>query len=163
VSSYARQHINSNMTKAKACGNYMLFQMARSEAQRDGYDEALLLDVNGHVAEGAVEHIFIVRGRTLITPPLTHLLDGITRDTIMILAQEMGFEVSEQLFSRDYVLTSDEAFFVGTGAEVTPLVELDHRKIGTGKRGPITEQIQKAYFDVVYGRSHPHPEWLTYV
>ena len=98
-----------------------------------------------------------------MTPPLANLLDGITRDTIIILAREMGFEVREQLFSRDYVLTSDEAFFVGTGAEVTPLVELDRRKIGTGKRGPITQQIQKAYFDAVYGRSSSHPEWLTYV
>ncbi|WP_414476477.1 branched-chain amino acid transaminase [Microvirga sp. M2] len=163
ISSYVRQHINSNMSKAKACGNYMLFQMARTEAQRDGYDEAILLDTNGHVAEGSVEHVFLVRGRTLVTPPLTHLLDGITRDTVIILARENGFEVREELFSRDYVLTSDEAFLVGTGAEVTPLVELDNRKIGDGKRGPITVEIQKAYFDTVYGRDTRHAEWLTYV
>lgn len=163
ISSYVRQHINSNMSKAKACGNYMLFQMARTEAQRDGYDEAILLDTNGHVAEGSVEHVFLVRGQTLVTPPLTHLLDGITRDTVIILAREMGFEVREELFSRDYVLTSDEAFLVGTGAEVTPLVELDNRKIGDGRRGPITAEIQKAYFDTVYGRDTRHAEWLTYV
>lgn len=163
VSTYTRHHINTNMSKAKACGNYMLFQMARSEAQRDGYDEALLLDANGQVAEGAVEHIFLVRGRTLVTPPLTHLLDGITRDTVIVLARENGLEVREDAFSRDYVLTSDEAFFAGTGAEVTPLVELDGRKIGSGKPGPVTREIQKIYFDTVYGRSGAHPEWLTYV
>ncbi len=163
TSSYVRQHINTNMSKAKACGNYMLFQMARTEAQRDGYDEALLLDSNGHVAEGSVEHIFIVRDGALITPPLGQLLDGITRRTIITLAQEAGYEVREELFSRDYVLTSDEAFFVGTGAEVTPVVELDNRKIGDGKRGPITRAMQQSYFDHVYGRAKTHPEWLTYV
>lgn len=163
TSSYIRQHINTNMSKAKACGNYMLFQMARTEAQRDGYDEALLLDANGYVAEGSVEHIFIVREGALITPPLGQLLDGITRRTIITLAREAGYEVREELFSRDYVLTSDEAFFVGTGAEVTPVVELDNRKIGDGKRGPITYALQKNYFDHVHGRAKTHPEWLTYV
>lgn len=163
VSTYNRHHINTNMAKAKACGNYMLFQMARTEAKRDGYDEALLLDTEGHVAEGSVEHIFLVRDGKLVTPPLTHLLEGITRDTVIILAREMGLEVREELFSRDHVLTSDEAFFVGTGAEVTPVVEVDRRKIGDGKRGPVTKRIQDAYFDLVYGRSNSHPEWLTYV
>lgn len=163
VSTYNRHHINTNMAKAKACGNYMLFQMARTEAKRDGYDEALLLDTEGHVAEGSVEHIFLVRDGKLVTPPLTHLLEGITRDTIIILAREMGLEVREELFSRDHVLTSDEAFFVGTGAEVTPVVEVDRREIGDGKRGPVTRRIQDAYFDLVYGRSSSHPEWLTYV
>ena len=163
VSPYNRHHINTNMAKAKACGNYMLFQMARTEAKRDGYDEALLLDTEGHVAEGSVEHIFLVRDGKLVTPPLTHLLEGITRDTVIILAREMGLEVREELFSRDHVLTSDEAFFVGTGAEVTPVVEVDRRKIGDGKRGPVTKRIQDAYFDLVYGRSNSHPEWLTYV
>lgn len=163
VSTYSRHHINTNMSKAKACGNYMLFQMARTEARRDGYDEALLLDANGHVAEGSVEHIFLVREGSLVTPPLTHLLAGITRETVIVLAHDMGLEVREELFSRDYVLTSDEAFFVGTGAEVTPLVELDRRRIGDGKRGPITKRVQDAYFDTVYGRSKSRPEWLTYV
>ncbi|MDN2564641.1 branched-chain amino acid transaminase [Aquibium sp. A9E412] len=163
VSTYARHHINTNMSKAKACGNYMLFQMARTEARRDGYDEALLLDSNGHVAEGSVEHIFLVRDGVLVTPPLTHLLEGITRDTVIVLARELGLEVREELFSRDHVLTSDEAFFAGTGAEVTPLVELDRRPIGSGKRGPVTKRIQDAYFDAVYGRSTGHPEWLTFV
>ena len=152
TSSFARHHINSSMTKAKACGNYMLFQMARTEAKRDGYDEALLLDTDGHVAEGSVEHIFLVRDGALVTPPLTHLLDGITRDAVITLARERNIEVREELFSRDYMLTADEAFFAGTGAEVTPVVELDRRKIGDGKRGPLTTQIQAAFFDAVYGR-----------
>jgi branched-chain amino acid aminotransferase len=163
TSSYTRHHINSNMSKAKACGNYLLFQMARTEAKRDGYDEALLLDSNGHVAEGSVEHIFLVRNDGLVTPPRTHLLDGITRDTVIILARERGLEVREELFSRDYVLTSDEAFLVGTGAEVTPIVELDNRRIGNGKRGPITTQLQQLYFAAVYGRDRRHQAWLTLV
>jgi branched-chain amino acid aminotransferase len=163
VSSYVRQHINTNMSKAKACGNYMLFQMARTEARRDGYDEAILLDSNGHVAEGSVEHIFLVRDGALVTPPLTHLLEGITRDAVIRLARERHIEVREELFSRDYMLTSDEAFFAGTGAEVTPLVEVDNRKIGDGRRGPLTTVIQKDFFDVVYGRTNGWGEWRTAV
>jgi branched-chain amino acid aminotransferase len=163
VSSYTRQHINTNMSKAKACGNYMLFQMARTEAKRDGYDEAILLDTNGHVAEGAVEHIFLVREGTLVTPPLANLLDGITRDTVIQLAQASDVEVREELFSRDYILTSDEAFFAGTGAEITPLVEVDNRKIGNGRPGPLTMQLQKAFFDVVSGRDRNWTTWRTRV
>jgi branched-chain amino acid aminotransferase len=163
VSSYVRQHINTNMSKAKACGNYMLFQMARAEAKRDGYDEAILLDTNGHVAEGSVEHIFLVRDGALVTPPLGNLLDGITRDTVIRLARAKNIEVREELFSRDYVFTSDEVFFVGTGAEVTPVVEVDRRKIGDGKRGRLTAELQKAYFDVVYGRDQNWNEWRTRV
>jgi branched-chain amino acid aminotransferase len=161
ISSYVRQHINSNMSKAKACGNYMLFQMARTEAKRDGYDEAILLDTNGHVAEGSVEHIFLVRDGALVTPPLTHLLEGITRDAVIRIARAREVEVREEQFSRDYLLTSDEAFFAGTGAEVTPLVEVDSRKIGNGKRGPLTTAIQKDFFDVVYGRTNSFAEWRT--
>ena len=161
VSSYVRQHINSHMSKAKACGNYMLFQMARTEAKRDGYDEAILLDTNGFVAEGSVEHIFLVRDGALVTPPLTNLLDGITRDTIIRLARAQDIEVREELFSRDYMLTSDEAFFAGTGAEVTPLVEIDNRKIGDGRRGPLTRAIQQEFFDVVYGRTNTWSAWRT--
>jgi branched-chain amino acid aminotransferase len=161
ISSYVRQHINSNMSKAKACGNYMLFQMARTEAKRDGYDEAILLDTNGHVAEGSVEHIFLVRDGALVTPPLTHLLEGITRDAVIRIARAREVEVREEQFSRDYLLTSDEAFFAGTGAEVTPLVEVDSRKIGNGKRGPLTTAIQKDFFDIVYGRTNIFAEWRT--
>ena len=137
--------------------------MARTEAKREGYDEALLLDTNGHVAEGSVEHIFLVRDGALVTPPLAHLLDGITRDAIITLARERNIEVREELFSRDYVLTADEAFFVGTGAEVTPIVELDRRRIGDGNRGPLTTAIQTAFFDAVYGRDPRHQGWLTFV
>lgn len=161
VSSYIRQHINTNMSKAKACGNYMLFQMARTEAKRDGYDEAILLDTNGHVAEGAVEHIFLVRDGTLVTPPLANLLDGITRDTVIQLAMAANIEVREELFSRDYMLTSDEAFFAGTGAEVTPLIEVDNRKIGDGRPGPLTKKLQTAFFDAVYGREKQRTAWRT--
>jgi branched-chain amino acid aminotransferase len=161
VSSYIRQHINTNMSKAKACGNYMLFQMARTEAKRDGYDEAILLDTNGHVAEGAVEHIFLVREGALVTPPLANLLDGITRDTVIQLARASNVEVREELFSRDYILTSDEAFFAGTGAEITPLVEVDNRKIGSGRPGPLTMRLQKAFFDVVNGRDKHWTTWRT--
>jgi branched-chain amino acid aminotransferase len=161
VSSYVRQHINTNMSKAKACGNYMLFQMARTEAKRDGYDEAILLDANGHVAEGSVEHIFLVRDGALVTPPLTHLLDGITRDAVIQIARARNIEVREELFSRDYMLTSDEVFFAGTGAEVTPVVEIDRRKIGDGTRGPVTTVIQKDFFDAVYGRTNSWDEWRT--
>jgi branched-chain amino acid aminotransferase len=161
VSSYTRQHINTNMSKAKACGNYMLFQMARTEAKRDGYDEAILLDANGHVAEGAVEHIFLVRDGALVTPPLTHLLDGITRDAVIRIARAKDIEVREELFSRDYMLTSDEVFFAGTGAEVTPVVEIDNRRIADGKRGMLTTAIQKDFFDVVYGRTDSWAEWRT--
>ena len=121
VSSYVRQHINTNMSKAKACGNYMLFQMARTEAKRDGYDEAILLDADGHVAEGSVEHIFLVRDGALVTPPLTHLLDGITRDAVIRLARAQDIEVREELFSRDYMLTSDEAFLPAPGRSDTRL------------------------------------------
>jgi branched-chain amino acid aminotransferase len=163
VSSYVRQHINTNMSKAKACGNYMLFQMARTEARRDGYDEAILLDANGHVAEGSVEHIFLVRDGALVTPPLTHLLDGITRDAVIRIARVRDIEVREELFSRDYMLTSDEMFFAGTGAEVTPVVEVDNRKIGSGRRGPLTAAIQKDFFDAVYGRTNRWAEWRTAV
>jgi branched-chain amino acid aminotransferase len=163
TSSYARHHINTNMTKAKACGNYMLFQIARGEVRRLGYDEALLLDTNGHVAEGAVEHVFLVRDGALVTPPLTHLLDGITRDSVICLAREAGFAVREELFSRDFVYTADEVFFAGTGAEVTPVVAVDDRKIGAGTPGRVTKAIQTLYFDAVYGRSQPHLAWLTQV
>ena len=149
------------MSKAKACGNYMLFQMARTEAKRDGYDEAILLDTNGHVAEGAVEHIFLVREGALVTPPLANLLDGITRDTVIRLARAGNVEVREELFSRDYILTSDEAFFAGTGAEITPLVEVDNRKIGNGRPGPLTMKLQKAFFDVVNGRDKNWAIWRT--
>ena len=163
TSSYTRHHINSNMSKAKASGNYMLFQMARTDAVRQGYDEALLLDSQGHVAEGSVENVFIVRNGELITPPLTYILDGITRDSIIKLATDEGLTVREEFFTRDSVYIADECFFVGTGAEVTPVVELDDRPIGTGKPGPLTKRLQSLYFDTVAGKNAKRAEWLTYV
>lgn len=161
TSSYTRHHINANMTKAKAGGNYMLFQMARTEALRQGYDEALLLDPQGHVAEGSVENIFLVREGELITPPLTYILDGITRDSIIRLARSEGLTVREEFFSRDSVYIADEVFFVGTGAEVTPVVEVDDRAIGDGKPGPLTRRLQKLYFETVHGRNPAFARWLT--
>jgi branched-chain amino acid aminotransferase len=161
TSSYTRHHINANMTKAKAGGNYMLFQMAKMEALRQGYDEALLLDTQGHVAEGSVENVFIVRDGELITPPLTNILEGITRDSIIQLARAEGLRVREEFFSRDTVYIADEMFFVGTGAEVTPVVELDDRAIGAGIPGPVTKRLQHLYFETVHGRNAAFSHWLT--
>ena len=161
TTSFTRHHVNSNMTKAKAGGNYMLFQMARTDALRRGYDEALFLDAAGHVAEGSVENVFIVRGGELITPPLTYILEGITRDAIIRLARARGLVVREEFFSRDTVYLCDEAFFVGTGAEVTPVVEADDRPVGDGKPGPITKALQQLFFDTVRGRNPAFREWLT--
>lgn len=163
TSSFSRHHVNITMCKAKANGNYMNSILAHQEAANDGYDEALLLDVDGFVAEGSGENIFIIRKGKLITPDLTSALEGITRDTIVQLAKELGYEVIEKRITRDEVYTADEAFFTGTAAEVTPIRELDSRAIGTGTRGPITEKLQALYFDVVKGKSAKHAAWLTLV
>jgi branched-chain amino acid aminotransferase len=161
TSSYTRHHVNITMCKAKANGNYMNSTMALQEALRDGYDEALLLDVDGFVAEGSGENIFIVRNGVIFTPDLTSALEGITRETIMTLADEFGYEVREKRITRDEVYIADEAFFTGTAAEVTPIRELDGRAIGTGTRGPITEKLQSKYFDLVHGRVAEHMDWLA--
>jgi branched-chain amino acid aminotransferase len=163
TSSFSRHHVNITMCKAKANGNYMNSILAHQEAAQDGYDEALLLDVDGFVAEGSGENVFLVRKGKLITPDLTSALEGITRDTIVQLAKELGIEVIEKRITRDEVYTADEAFFTGTAAEVTPIRELDNRNIGTGTRGPITEKLQSLYFDVVKGKSPKHAHWLTLV
>lgn len=163
VSSYTRHHVNSAMSKAKANGHYFNSMMAVSEAHADGYDEALLLDSNGFVAEGSGENIFLVCNGELLTPTLDCALDGITRQTIMSFAQDMGIPVREKRITRDEIYIADEAFFTGTAAEVMPIRELDRRSIGNGKRGPITEQLQQRYFDQVLGRRNEHPEWLTLV
>ena len=163
TSSFSRHHVNITMCKAKANGNYMNSILAHQEAANDGYDEALLLDVDGFVAEGSGENIFIIRKGKLYTPDLTSALEGITRDTIVQLAKEIGLEVIEKRITRDEVYTADEAFFTGTAAEVTPIRELDNRNIGSGTRGPITEQLQALYFDVVKGKSAKHADWLTLV
>ena len=163
TSSFTRHHVNITMCKAKANGNYMNSTLALQEALRDGYDEALLLDVDGFVAEGSGENIFIVRKGIIYTPDLTSALEGITRETIVKLAEEFGYEVREKRITRDEVYVADEAFFTGTAAEVTPIRELDGRAIGTGSRGPITEKLQSKYFDLVHGRVAEHMNWLDSV
>lgn len=163
TSSFARHHVNITMCKAKANGNYMNSILAHQEAAQDGYDEALLLDVDGFVAEGSGENIFIVRNGKLYTPDLTSALEGITRDTIVQLAGEIGLQVIEKRITRDEVYSADEAFFTGTAAEVTPIRELDRRNIGAGIAGQVTKQLQKMYFDVVTGKSAKHADWLTLV
>lgn len=161
VSSYTRHHVNISMCKAKANGNYINSMLALKEALDSGADEALLLDNEGYVAEGSGENIFIVRNGVLYTPELTSCLDGITRNTVFALAAELGYEVREKRITRDEVYIADEAFFTGTAAEVLPIRELDGRLIGSGNRGPVTEQLQQLYFDVVKGRHPGHREWLT--
>jgi branched-chain amino acid aminotransferase len=151
------------MCKAKANGNYMNSILAHQEAAQDGYDEALLLDVDGFVAEGSGENIFVIRNGKLYTPDLTSALEGITRDTLIRLANEIGLTVIEKRITRDEVYSADEAFFTGTAAEVTPIRELDNRTIGEGKRGPITTQLQTLFFDCVTGRHPEHQDWLTYI
>lgn len=164
TSSFSRHHVNITMCKAKANGNYMNSILAHQEAAQDGYQEALLLDVDGFVAEGSGENIFIIRNGKLITPDLTSALEGITRDTIITLAkEEFGLEIIEKRITRDEVYSADEAFFTGTAAEVTPIRELDNRAIGEGTRGPITEKLQSMYFDVVKGKSAKYQHWLTLV
>lgn len=163
TSSYTRHHVNITMCKAKANGNYINSMLALKEALSGGADEALLLDNEGYVAEGSGENIFIIYKGVLYTPELTSCLDGITRNAIFTLAKDLGYEVREKRITRDEVYVADEAFFTGTAAEVLPIRELDGRKIGSGKRGPITEKFQNLFFDHVYGRNKTHPEWRTLV
>lgn len=163
TSSYTRHHVNISMCKAKANGHYINSMLALQEAITDGYDEAMLLDAEGYVAEGSGENIFIVKDGVIYTPDLTSALNGITRNTIFTLCNELGVEIKEKRITRDEVYIADEAFFTGTAAEVTPIREVDNRAIGNGSRGPITEKLQTMYFDVVHGRHHVHPEWLTLV
>ncbi len=163
TSSYSRHHVNVAMCRAKINGNYINSMLALNEVLRDGYDEALLLDVDGFVAEGSGENIFIVKEGVLYTPELTSALDGITRKTIITIADSLNLSVVEKPITRDEVYTADEAFFTGTAAEITPIRELDNRIIGEGGRGAITAQLQTLYFDVVYGRSGLNDSWLTYV
>jgi len=163
VSSFTRHHVNITMCRAKANGNYMNSMLALKEALDCGYDEALLLDDDGYVMEGSGENIFIVRGGTVYTPDLTSALDGITRKTVLTLCQELGIRAVEKRITRDEVYISDEAFFTGTAAEVTPIREVDGRMIGSGSRGPITQRLQGLYFDQVHGRRQEHGHWLSYV
>jgi branched-chain amino acid aminotransferase len=164
TSSFNRHHVNSTMSKAKTNGHYTNSIMALQEAENAGYDEALMLDTNGYVAEGSGENIFIVRRGKVYTPSLTSALEGITRDSIVeVMASDMGLEVIEKQITRDEIYTADEAFFTGTAAEVTPIRELDDREIGDGSCGPITKEIQQRYFDVVNGRDPNRQDWLTYI
>ncbi len=163
TSSYTRHHVNISMCKAKANGHYINSMLALQEALSDGYDEAMLLDNEGYVAEGSGENIFIVKNGVIYTPDLTSALNGITRNTIFTFCRELDIEIREKRITRDEVYIADEAFFTGTAAEVTPIRELDNRVIGGGSRGPVTEKLQTLYFDVVHGRHHMHPEWLAYV
>jgi branched-chain amino acid aminotransferase len=163
VSSYTRHHVNISMVRAKASGHYINSILANNEVTNEGYDEAMLLDPEGYVAEGAGENLFIVKKGKLYTPDLTSCLEGITRATVLQIAEELGLSVQEKRITRDEVYCCDEAFFTGTAAEVTPIRELDGRQIGIGRRGPITAQIQAKYFDVVYGRSAQHDDWLAYI
>lgn len=163
TSSFTRHHVNVTMTKAKSNGAYMNSMLALQEAVSHGCDEALLLDTEGYVSEGSGENFFMVKDGIIYTPELNCALDGITRKSIMQLANEAGYEVREKRITRDEVYIADEAFFTGTAAEVTPIRELDNRVIGEGCRGPVTEVLQAKYFDVVHGRSQAHLNWLDTV
>ena len=160
TSSFTRHHVNVMMTKAKACGNYVNSVLAKTEALADGYDEGLLLDTEGYVSEGSGENIFMVVDGVIKTPPLTSILAGITRDSVLTLARDMGYEVRETRFTRDELYTADEAFFTGTAAEITPIRELDRRVIGEGKAGPVALAIQKEFFKVVKGENSKYAAWL---
>ncbi len=162
TSSFQRFHVNTFMTKAKAVGHYVNSILANQEARRSGYDEALLLDTDGFVAEASGENLFIVRDGVVKTPPLTSVLPGITRATLMTLLRERGHTVVEERFTRDEVYIADEAFFTGTAAEVTPVRELDDRPIGSGTPGPVTTAMQAAYFALVRGEDRSHLEWLAF-
>ncbi|SNR62499.1 branched chain amino acid aminotransferase apoenzyme [Humidesulfovibrio mexicanus] len=160
TSSFCRHHVNAMMTKAKACGNYVNSVLAKTEAVADGYHEALMLDTQGYVSEASGENIFIVKDRMIKTTPLTSVLPGITRHSIMTLARKLGYEVQEQLFTRDELYVADEAFFSGTAAEITPIREVDRRVIGAGQAGPVTLQLQKEYFRIVKGENPEYASWL---
>lgn len=163
ISTFTRHHPNITMCKAKANGNYMNSIMANTEATREGYDEAVLLDAQGYVAEGSGENIFMVRNGKLYTPDLTVALEGITRDTVMTIARDMGLEIIEKRLTRDELYIADEVFFTGTAAEVTPIREVDGRTIGQGCRGCITEEIQSRFFDIVQGKNDKYAHWLSYI
>ncbi|MBN3859837.1 branched-chain amino acid transaminase [Neisseriaceae bacterium PsAf] len=163
ISSFCRMHVNSMMCKAKATGNYLNSIYAKKEAVREGYDEAILLDTQGYIAEGSGENIFLVSKGKLYTPSLVVALDGITRNTVIHLIQDLGLELIEKDITRDELYIADEIFFTGTAAEITPVSELDGITISNGKRGPITKQLQKAFFDIVTGKNEKYQHWLTYV
>jgi branched-chain amino acid aminotransferase len=163
TSSFTRHHVNVTMTRSKASGHYINSIMANAEATEAGYDEALLLDTEGYVSEGAGENVFIVKKGKIYTPDVASCLDGITRDSVIIIAKDLGYEVIEKRITRDEMYCADEAFFTGTAAEVTPIRDLDGRQIGAGQRGPITEKIQSTFFDAVAGKNARYAAWLSKV
>jgi branched-chain amino acid aminotransferase len=161
TSSHARHHVNVSMCRAKYSGTYANSILANLEATEHGYDEGLLLDVDGFVAEGSGENLFMVKNGKIYEPELTSALIGITRDSIITMARDMGYDVSARRITRDDLYIADEAFFTGTAAEVTPIRELDNRMIGEGRRGPVTTKLQKSFFECVTGKSDKYREWLT--
>ncbi len=163
VSTFVRHHVNAKMTKGKTCGDYVNSILAKREALLDGYDEAILLDTDGRVSEASGENIFMVRGGEIVTPPLPTILDGITRASVIEVARDKGIPVTEKDLTRDELYIADEVFLTGTAAEVTPIREIDHRRIGEGRRGPITKTLQDAFFAIVAGRERKYESWLTYV
>lgn len=163
TASFSRHHVNVSLVRAKASGYYINSILANQEALANGYDEALLLDTEGFVSEGSGENVFIIRDGKIYTPDLASCLDGITRDTVITLAEDLGFKIIEKRITRDEFYTCDEAFFTGTAAEITPIRELDNRTIGSGKRGPITEKLQSLFFDVVAGKAPKYQSWLSHV
>jgi branched-chain amino acid aminotransferase len=163
IASFTRHHVNVGMTKAKICGNYVNSILAKKEVTAMGYDEAILLDTEGYICEASGENIFIVKKGTIKTPPPTSILQGITRDSVIRLARDAQMHVVEQRFTRDELYIADEAFFTGTAAEITPIREVDDRGIGRGERGPVTEHIQKTFFDAVQGKNEQYKDWLSYL
>jgi branched-chain amino acid aminotransferase len=164
ISSFARHHVNVSLAKAKMCGQYTNSVLAKREAKLGGYDEAILLDAHGYVSEGSGENIFLVKKGVLYTPDLScSILEGLTRDTILTLARELGIPVVEGRLTRDQLWLADEVFFTGTAAEVTPVREIDDRAVGAGVVGPITRRLQARFFEIVRGADATHPEWLTRV
>ena len=163
VSSYTRHHVNVMMTKAKICGNYVNSVLAKREVTKMGYDEALMLDTEGYVSEASGENIFMVKNGVLKTTPLTSILSGITRDSVIQIAKAKKITLVEERFTRDELYTAQEAFFTGTAAELTPIREVDDRIIGNGKPGPMTKELQAAFFDIVKGKNPDYREWLDYL
>jgi branched-chain amino acid aminotransferase len=163
VSSFTRHHINASMTKAKISGNYVNSVLAKTLALRSGYDEAIMLDTNGYVSECSGENLFVVNGQDIETPPRATILEGITRNSLITIAKDSGYNIIENLISRDQLYIADELFVCGTAAEVTPIRAVDHRTIGLGKPGPITKTVQQVFFDTVNGNGKRSAEWLEYI
>jgi branched-chain amino acid aminotransferase len=163
TSSFTRHHVNVSLVRAKASGYYINSILANREVTAHGYDEALLLDTEGYVSEGAGENVFIVKDGVIFTPDLASCLDGITRNSVIAIAKDLGIEVREKRITRDEMYCADEAFFTGTAAEITPIRELDDRTIGEGRRGPVAEKLQSAFFEIVAGRNPKYAHWLAEV